>query len=52
MKKAPEVDIGPLDIETNYFQFQNIDTYNWKIDMFFISNNRKWSVFSYSDQTL
>ena len=33
MKKAPEVVGEPLDIETYYFQFQNIDTYNWKIDI-------------------
>ena len=33
-----EVDIGPLDIETNNFQFQNIDTYNWNLEGFSISN--------------
>ena len=45
MKKAPEVVVEPLDIETNNFQFQNIDIYIWKIDMFFISNDSLLTIF-------
>ena len=34
MKKVPEVNVGPLGVWMNYFQFQNEDTYNWNLGGF------------------
>ena len=45
MKKALEVVVEPLDIETNYFQFQNNHTYNWNLEGFNISNDSLLTTF-------
>ena len=45
-----EVNVWPLDIETNNFRIQIKDTYNWNFMGFSISNDRKLTIFSYSDK--
>ena len=45
MKKVPEVNVGPLDVWMNFFQFQNKHTYNWNLGGFNISNDSLLTIF-------
>ena len=45
MKTVPEVEKPTLGFCMNYFQFQNIDTYNWNFIGLSISNDSLLTIF-------